>query len=176
MAMILLVDSAPMGYVAVAGKNVDQMKDDLADLKNEAAQLENKIAQLRKDKAAKQELLNTLQQRVDNTQNQIDICNQHMAEIEAKIAEFEKTHAGEEYKAFIAEIKADLAAIKASEPKNHADIADGIAAIEAKINAVADCDHMCHQSGIMGFFWKIVNFFSKLFGSNPVCECGIAHY
>ena len=98
------------------------------------------------------------------------------SEIEAKIAGFEKTHAGEEYKAFIAEIKADLAAIKASEPKNHADIADGIAAIEAKINAVADCDHMCHQSGIMGFFWKIVNFFSKLFGSNPVCECGIAHY
>ena len=38
------------------------------------------------------------------------------------------------------------------------------------------CDHMCHQGGIMGFFWKIVNFFSKLFGSNPVCECGFAHY
>lgn len=38
------------------------------------------------------------------------------------------------------------------------------------------CDHMCHQGGIMGFFWKIVNFFSKLFGSNPVCECGEAHY
>lgn len=38
------------------------------------------------------------------------------------------------------------------------------------------CDHMCHQGGIMGFFWKIVNFFSKLFGSNPVCGCGEAHY
>lgn len=87
MAMILLVESAPMGYVAHADKTVDQMKDDLSDLKNEAAQLEDKIAQLRKDKAAKQELLNTLQQRVDNTQNQIDICNQHMAEIDAKIAE-----------------------------------------------------------------------------------------
>ena len=38
------------------------------------------------------------------------------------------------------------------------------------------CDHMCHQGGIVGFFWKIVNFFSKLFGSNPVCGCGMAHY
>ncbi len=42
--------------------------------------------------------------------------------------------------------------------------------------ATGYCDHMCHQGGIMGFFWKIVNFFSKLFGSNPVCECGVAHY
>lgn len=38
------------------------------------------------------------------------------------------------------------------------------------------CDHMCHQSGIVGFFWKIVSFFSKLFGLNPVCECGVKHY
>ncbi len=38
------------------------------------------------------------------------------------------------------------------------------------------CDHMCHQGGIMGFFWKIVNFFSKLFGTNPVCKCGMTHY
>ncbi len=42
--------------------------------------------------------------------------------------------------------------------------------------AIGYCDHMCHQGGIMGFFWKIVLFFSKLFGSNPVCECGVAHY
>ncbi len=42
--------------------------------------------------------------------------------------------------------------------------------------ATGYCDHMCHQGGIMGFFWKIVNFFSKLFGSNPVCGCGAAHY
>lgn len=39
-----------------------------------------------------------------------------------------------------------------------------------------DCDHMCHQSGFMGFIWKIVQFFWKLFKMNPVCECGAAHY
>ncbi len=38
------------------------------------------------------------------------------------------------------------------------------------------CDHLCHQSGILGFFWKIIRFFWKLFGMNPVCECGVAHY
>jgi predicted transcriptional regulator len=38
------------------------------------------------------------------------------------------------------------------------------------------CDHLCHKSGILGFFWKIVKFFSKLFKINPVCECGVAHY
>jgi uncharacterized short protein YbdD (DUF466 family) len=38
------------------------------------------------------------------------------------------------------------------------------------------CDHLCHKSGILGFFWKIVKFFSKLFKLNPVCECGVAHY
>ena len=38
------------------------------------------------------------------------------------------------------------------------------------------CDHNCHKSGITGFFWKIVCFFSKLFGANKFCECGKAHY
>ncbi len=102
--------------------------------------------------------------------------NPDYTEIEAKIAEFEKTHTGEEYAELIAEIKADLAAVKATNPETAADIADDIAAIEAKIEKVVNCDHICHQNGILGFFWKIVNFFSKLFGSNPVCECGIAHY
>lgn len=41
---------------------------------------------------------------------------------------------------------------------------------------VSVCSHMCHKTGFMGFIWKIVLFFSKLFGSNPVCECGAAHY
>lgn len=39
-----------------------------------------------------------------------------------------------------------------------------------------DCDHLCHKSGIIGFFWKIIRVFQKLFGLNPVCECGVAHY
>ncbi len=97
-------------------------------------------------------------------------------EVEAKIAEFEKTHTGEEYAQLIAEIKADLAAIKEANPENHAEAADDIAAIEAKIEKTVNCDHMCHKDGIMCFFWKIINFFSKLFGLNPVCECGAAHY
>lgn len=39
-----------------------------------------------------------------------------------------------------------------------------------------DCSHMCHKSGFMGFIWKIVQLFWKLFKINPVCECGAAHY
>ncbi len=38
------------------------------------------------------------------------------------------------------------------------------------------CDHLCHKTGFMGFLWKIVQLFSKLFKANPVCECGAAHY
>ncbi len=38
------------------------------------------------------------------------------------------------------------------------------------------CSHICHKSGFMGFIWKIINLFQKLFGINPVCECGKAHY
>ncbi len=39
-----------------------------------------------------------------------------------------------------------------------------------------ECDHMCHNEGALRILWKIINFFSKLFGVNPVCECGAAHY
>lgn len=39
-----------------------------------------------------------------------------------------------------------------------------------------NCSHLCHKSGFMGFIWKIVRFFIKLFKANPVCDCGIAHY
>ena len=41
---------------------------------------------------------------------------------------------------------------------------------------VQNCDHLCHKSGFMGFIWKIVRFFWKLFKMNPICECGVAHY
>ncbi len=41
---------------------------------------------------------------------------------------------------------------------------------------VENCKHMCHKSGFMGFIWKIVRFFWKLFKMNPVCECGVKHY
>ncbi len=41
---------------------------------------------------------------------------------------------------------------------------------------VPECNHMCHKKGFMGFIWTIVRFFQKAFGTNPVCECGAAHY
>ncbi len=48
---------------------------------------------------------------------------------------------------------------------------------EAKPGAVTEpCDHLCHESGFMGFIWKIVQFFWKLFKMNPECSCGAAHY
>ncbi len=39
-----------------------------------------------------------------------------------------------------------------------------------------NCTHMCHKGGFMGFLWKILRFFQMLFGLNPVCVCGEAHY
>lgn len=41
---------------------------------------------------------------------------------------------------------------------------------------VHDCDHLCHKTGFLGFIWKIILFFNKLFKINPVCNCGNAHY
>ncbi|MBR2952989.1 MAG: leucine-rich repeat domain-containing protein [Clostridia bacterium] len=38
------------------------------------------------------------------------------------------------------------------------------------------CNHHCHKSGILGFLWKILNIFNRIFGLNKVCECGAAHY
>lgn len=45
-----------------------------------------------------------------------------------------------------------------------------------EITVADECDHMCHKDGFLGFIWNIINFFSKLFGLNPVCECGAAHF
>lgn len=41
---------------------------------------------------------------------------------------------------------------------------------------VENCSHLCHKGGFMGFIWKIVRFFWKLFKMNPVCDCGAKHY
>ena len=38
------------------------------------------------------------------------------------------------------------------------------------------CSHICHQGGFMGFIWKIINVFYKLFGINQYCECGAKHW
>lgn len=38
------------------------------------------------------------------------------------------------------------------------------------------CDCNCHEGGIVGFFWRIGNFFNRLFGLNEVCDCGVYHW
>ena len=38
------------------------------------------------------------------------------------------------------------------------------------------CDHACHKGGILGFLWRITNFFNSFFFINPFCECGAWHY
>lgn len=38
------------------------------------------------------------------------------------------------------------------------------------------CSCNCHKDGFMGFIWKIINFFQKLFRTNKTCSCGAYHY
>ncbi len=45
-----------------------------------------------------------------------------------------------------------------------------------KDDSAPECDHICHKEGVLGILWKIISFFAKLFKTNPVCECGAAHY
>ncbi len=105
------------------------------------------------------------------------------SKIEAKISELEEKDVDKEYVDEISGVKADLQKIKARNPKSMAEITDELAEMEkqidgiiAKIDAVKNCTHSCHKGGIPGFFWKIILFFSKLFGINQTCECDIAHY
>ncbi len=46
-------------------------------------------------------------------------------------------------------------------------------------NKCSVCDYVCscncHSTGITKFFFSIILFFQKLFGSNKTCACGIAH-
>ena len=46
----------------------------------------------------------------------------------------------------------------------------------AETDAVENCSCNCHKDGFMGFIWKIISFFQKLFKTNEQCACGIAHY
>ncbi|MBQ7117030.1 MAG: leucine-rich repeat domain-containing protein, partial [Clostridia bacterium] len=39
-----------------------------------------------------------------------------------------------------------------------------------------NCTCNCHKTGFMGFIWKILRIFYKLFKTNSVCACGAAHY
>ena len=47
---------------------------------------------------------------------------------------------------------------------------------DEELEFIVLCDHNCHKGGIAGFFWKIINFFNKLFGLSETCECGATHY
>ena len=38
------------------------------------------------------------------------------------------------------------------------------------------CDHLCHKDGILGFLWKIISFFYRLFNIQQYCDCGELHY
>ena len=46
---------------------------------------------------------------------------------------------------------------------------------EKPVDPKDDCSCDCHKDGIAGFFFKILNFFQKLFGMNKVCTCGAKH-
>ncbi|MBR2886413.1 MAG: InlB B-repeat-containing protein [Clostridia bacterium] len=45
-----------------------------------------------------------------------------------------------------------------------------------ELSVSSKCSCNCHKTGFMGFIWKILRFFYKLFGMNKVCGCGVAHY
>ena len=46
------------------------------------------------------------------------------------------------------------------------------------VNCGENCSCNCHKTGISNFFWKIANFFNKLFKikGKQMCACGVAHY
>ena len=48
--------------------------------------------------------------------------------------------------------------------------------IVAETDEDSVCSCNCHKKGIIGFFWRIINFFNKLFRNNRTCDCGVAHY
>ena len=47
---------------------------------------------------------------------------------------------------------------------------------ENLIETPEDCGHLCHKSGIRGFFWKIIKFFYRLLNIQQYCDCGELHY
>lgn len=52
---------------------------------------------------------------------------------------------------------------------------DGSKCTTCGYDAADDCDCNCHAGGIKALFFKIINFFQKLFGQNKVCDCGAKH-
>ena len=60
--------------------------------------------------------------------------------------------------------------------KGHIDENHNGACDNCNSDLVGNCSCNCHKSGFMGFIWKILNFFYKLFGTNRSCACGVYHY
>lgn len=46
---------------------------------------------------------------------------------------------------------------------------------EEPSDSTDNCSCNCHAGGIKAFFFKLLNFFQKLFGMNKVCACGVKH-
>ncbi len=44
------------------------------------------------------------------------------------------------------------------------------------LDPTIECECNCHNDGISGFFWRLINVFNMLFGLNKTCECGVSHY
>ncbi|MCM1543764.1 MAG: leucine-rich repeat domain-containing protein [Ruminococcus sp.] len=38
------------------------------------------------------------------------------------------------------------------------------------------CSHLCHKGGFVGFIYKLIKPFWKLFKMNETCACGVRHY
>ena len=53
---------------------------------------------------------------------------------------------------------------------------DSSAGTDTDDKVIKNCSCKCHKGGITGFFWKIGNFFNKIFRTKQYCECGAAHY
>lgn len=53
--------------------------------------------------------------------------------------------------------------------------ADGICD-RCRHDSTKDCSCNCHKTGFMGFIYKIILIFWKLFKTNKTCACGINHY
>lgn len=43
-------------------------------------------------------------------------------------------------------------------------------------NPSENCSCNCHKNGFMGFIYKIMRFFWRLFKTNQYCACGVKHY
>ncbi len=58
---------------------------------------------------------------------------------------------------------------------NHSDSDKNGSCDKCGYNMSTDCSCNCHKGGISGFFFKLLNFFQKLFGQNKFCACGAKH-